>query len=1089
MLLKKYNKTIISFIIIYFFVLVCHGLAAGNRRLINDVFSNLTDSRQSSTYQLFGIVGQSSPVGKSQNNMYTCLGGFHYGEIHVDPPFCIVDVKEFQYQLTVTAIVTEPDKDHIDHKSDLLGAFVDDQCRGFATLETTPYGNIFFLQVWSNAKNGEILHFKYYDPHSRRKINIKETIEFSPDGSFGTIKSPHVFTLSDIREHVMTIAPLSQNISAEGGNMSFTVVNKNQTGISWTATSQSNWLSISNENSGSGNGFISVYCEANTEYEYRTGYLLVSSSDSSYTPITLTVIQQQKAYDNAIISIQSEKINFRKNTHFSTDIFVENVNDLGGFDFEIQFDPTVICAQNIELGDFIKRTSRQTLPLGNNIDCEKGILHFAVITLGNELPGASGKGVLATIYWQTLNQDKPSEISFSKVQLTTTDADIIPSSTQNNYISVCPLIKLTPKNQKINSYDSFTTQMMIEDAKDLGSYEFEIRFSPTDLCAESIEMGEFLSNTGRSSITVTNEIDCSEGIINYAVGSTGRDIKGPDGNGVLAIIHWNVTKRINPEEGSELTQEISSIIQIDKAQVTYTDSHPVVPELESAMVELSLCHANDFDCDCDIDIVDVQKVANTYSCECGMDCYVPAYDNDLDCDIDIVDVMKVANNYGWDCDEMGEETGTQTFRSKRNRSRQNMILQSNNERTVRQTNETIQTHILIYDVSDLGGFEFEISYNSETLEAHPDIQLGDFLESSGRSAFQMRDDDQNTIKFSAASFGNSPGATGDGILAEITWRIKSDGPYEFDLKNIQLTDTTPNTNIITPFNVRLVEICNNNEDMDYDQLPDDWEMENFGDLTQNPSTDYDGDGETNLDEFNWNTNPANALSTNAVSNKYTGFSYFAIPELDDSGAPISWHMNITCTAKPGETFISGELSANDGSTLPLDIANNGKQAIYTNSDYASLDEIINDFSSEMYTMKLFISSPVKDYQLMIQSEIKPFNLDINGDLKNDALSDGLYIIRYLFGLTDHSTQILYTGKRRTDASINAYIKAGIEYLDIDCNGESDALTDGLLILRYLFSITEGESLLNNSVDYINGQCTSELEIQSNILKLFMSDLL
>jgi len=60
---------------------------------------------------------------------------------------------------------------------------------------------------------------------------------------------------------------------------------------------------------------------------------------------------------------------------------------------------------------------------------------------------------------------------------------------------------------------------------------------------------------------------------------------------------------------------------------------------------------------------------------------------------------------------------------------------------------------MIYDVSDLGGFEFEILYDSEKLESHPDIQLGDFLESTGRSTFQMRNDDQNTIKLSAASFG------------------------------------------------------------------------------------------------------------------------------------------------------------------------------------------------------------------------------------------------------------------------------------------------------------------------------------------------
>ena len=54
------------------------------------------------------------------------------------------------------------------------------------------------------------------------------------------------------------------------------------------------------------------------------------------------------------------------------------------------------------------------------------------------------------------------------------------------------------------------------------------------------------------------------------------------------------------------------------------------------------------------------------------------------------------------------------------------------------------------------------------------------------------------------------------------------------------------------------------------------------------------------------------------------------------------------------------------------------------------------------------------------------------------------------------------------------------HLDIDCNGEADALTDGLMIMRYLFGINEGTSLTDNAVDTINGTCTSEAEIIENI---------
>jgi hypothetical protein len=57
------------------------------------------------------------------------------------------------------------------------------------------------------------------------------------------------------------------------------------------------------------------------------------------------------------------------------------------------------------------------------------------------------------------------------------------------------------------------------------------------------------------------------------------------------------------------------------------------------------------------------------------------------------------------------------------------------------------------------------------------------------------------------------------------------------------------------------------------------------------------------------------------------------------------------------------------------------------------------------------------------------------------------------------------------------------HLDIDCNGNADALTDGLMIMRYLFGIDEGSSLTDNAVDTINGTCTSEAEIIANIERI------
>lgn len=82
-----------------------------------------------------------------------------------------------------------------------------------------------------------------------------------------------------------------------------------------------------------------------------------------------------------------------------------------------------------------------------------------------------------------------------------------------------------------------------------------------------------------------------------------------------------------------------------------------------------------------------------------------------------------------------------------------------------------------------------------------------------------------------------------------------------------------------------------------------------------------------------------------------------------------------------------------------------------------------------------------------------FNLDIDDDGETIALTDGLLIIRHLFGF---SGDALVTGAVATDANrkspdtISEYLAANEILLDIDGNGEATALTDGLLVIRSLF---------------------------------------
>ena len=102
----------------------------------------------------------------------------------------------------------------------------------------------------------------------------------------------------------------------------------------------------------------------------------------------------------------------------------------------------------------------------------------------------------------------------------------------------------------------------------------------------------------------------------------------------------------------------------------------------------------------------------------------------------------------------------------------------------------------------------------------------------------------------------------------------------------------------------------------------------------------------------------------------------------------------------------------------------------------------------------------------------------------DALTDGVLLIRYLFGM---SGQVLTAGAigatatRSDPVAVVAYLDGIRASLDIDGNGNVDALTDGLLILRYLFGV-RGAALISNVVG-AGATRTTAAQIESYIQAL------
>ena len=90
--------------------------------------------------------------------------------------------------------------------------------------------------------------------------------------------------------------------------------------------------------------------------------------------------------------------------------------------------------------------------------------------------------------------------------------------------------------------------------------------------------------------------------------------------------------------------------------------------------------------------------------------------------------------------------------------------------------------------------------------------------------------------------------------------------------------------------------------------------------------------------------------------------------------------------------------------------------------------------------------------------------DLDGSGEADALTDGLLLLRYTFGLRGETLTngAISAGSNLTTSDVLSRIEGSLSIADIDGNSEVDALTDSLLLLRYLFGLT-GDSLTRGAI--------------------------
>ncbi|MEE9345459.1 MAG: ImpA family metalloprotease [Methylococcales bacterium] len=159
-------------------------------------------------------------------------------------------------------------------------------------------------------------------------------------------------------------------------------------------------------------------------------------------------------------------------------------------------------------------------------------------------------------------------------------------------------------------------------------------------------------------------------------------------------------------------------------------------------------------------------------------------------------------------------------------------------------------------------------------------------------------------------------------------------------------------------------------------------------------------------------------------------------------------------------------------------ANQRGLSIGLSNDYSQID-ILKPFFDWTLNQQCFEYNACDPSIIPIVEEAvsgKQCTLDADGNGSVDALTDGLLFIRHMFGIRSDSlisNAVDGNCTRCTAIEIEPYLQQCVDlnFSDIDGNGKVDALTDGLLSIRYNFGI-RNEALVINSVAEDCTRCNS-----------------
>ncbi|MCI0555612.1 MAG: cohesin domain-containing protein, partial [Anaerolineae bacterium] len=233
----------------------------------------------------------------------------------------------------------------------------------------------------------------------------------------GATGSPKAVTVTQTQSAILSVVPENRTVPHTAGSTTFSVTNIGNGTMNWCAASGSDWLTITPPPCGTNAGTITAAYTANTTNSERIGTITVTADGAMGSPKQVTVTQAGPQTPQAeIFPDCPTTAKGSVNTEFDVPINIENVTNLFGVSFELNFNKTYLNAKSEAAGPC----------LGDNIifysqhDSSIGKVSIAVSRKQGQ-GGVSGTCVVAIIRFrvmQGVTQPTPVEFTLSAISAT-----------------------------------------------------------------------------------------------------------------------------------------------------------------------------------------------------------------------------------------------------------------------------------------------------------------------------------------------------------------------------------------------------------------------------------------------------------------------------------------------------------------------------------------------------------------------------------------------------------------------------------------------------------------------------------------------